>query len=235
MDFTSRSIWDKQKRTNCYFYFALLPFFQSKMRTEHHITSAFSKPLIIFLNFYCIGLFFLIFFYIVKFYFFPSLPVCKFFCSPLIIPTGSAQPPLFIYIVSVLILPVERSDSRKLHYWFALGHHWMGWSFWGIFYVVPVPLVRNKSPPWLQVSPMKLIPTKTLTLTKECVIFLLQLCKRKSTSSLDTSRKEIISQKNGNIFKDDLWAVFSLVNTQPWSPLESDFLFWSLLINALLS
>lgn len=58
MDFTSRSIWDKQKRTNCYFYFSLLPFFQSKMRTEHHITSAFSKPLIIFLNFYCIGLFF---------------------------------------------------------------------------------------------------------------------------------------------------------------------------------
>lgn len=124
-------------------------------------------------------------------------------------------------------------DSWKVHYWFALRHHWMGWSFWGIFYVIPISLVRNKSPPRLQVSPMKLIPIKTLTLTEDCVIFLLQLCERKSTSSLSTSRKEIISQKNGNIFKDDLWTAFLLVNTQPWSPLESDFLFWSLLINAL--
>lgn len=234
MDFTSRSIWDKQKRTNCYFYFALLPFFQSKMRTEHHITSAFSKPLIISLNFYCIGLFFFNFLLYCEILFFSFTSSMQVFLQPFN-HSHWLSPAPSIYIVSVLILPVESSDSRKLHYWFALGHHWIGWSFWGIFYVVPVPLVRNKSPPWLQVSPMKLIPVKTLTLAKECVIFLLQLCKRKSTSSLDTSRKEIISQKNGNIFKDDLWAVFSLVNTQPWSPLESDFLFWSLLINALLS
>jgi len=67
--------------------------------------------------------------------------------------------------------------------------------------VVQISLIRNKSPFWLQVSPMKLVPIKPLTLTKECVIFVLQVYIRKSTSSLDTPGKEIISQKNSNIFK----------------------------------
>lgn len=90
---------------------------------------------------------------------------------------------------------------------------WVG----GISYVVQISLIRNKSPSWLQVSPMKLVPIKALTLTKECVIFLLQPCVRKSTSSLDTSGKEIISQKNKNIFK----LIYELLFASECQALES--------------
>lgn len=223
MDLTSRSIWDKKKRKNYYFYFALLPFFflQSKMRTEHHIC------LLLAINYFPEFLlhstfFFSNFFILWNFIFSLPFQYANAFAALWSFPLVQSSP-LSLYKVSVLILPVDRCDSWKLQHWFALGHHWMGWAVWGIFCMVLISLVRNKSP-WLQVSPMKLVPIKTFTLTKECVIFLLWLCKRKSTSSLDTSRKEIISQKNASIFRDDLWAgVFLLMNTQPWSPLESDF------------
>lgn len=170
MDLTSRSIWDKKKRTNCYFYFPLLPFFNS-LRWEQNTTSAFSKPLIVFLNFYCIQLFLYYFFIIILWYFFSFTSSMEVLLQPFNHSHWFSPAPS-LCIVSVLILPFERSDLWKLQYWFALGHHWMGWSIWGVFYMVPKSLHRNKSP-WLQVSPMKLIPIKILTLTKDCVIFLL--------------------------------------------------------------